>query len=526
MSQPTTAANPYDLVPYPSKPVPRSHPDRLAAVAALFGMQPKPIDHCRVLELGCGNGGNLIPMAERHPESRFVGIDYSAEQVNAGQRLISDLQLENIQLECASIEEAGPELGRFDYIICHGVFSWVAAELQDRILTLCAQRLEPQGVAYVSYNLYPGWHLRMVLRDMLQHHAPPGEAASARLAKGRRLAKFLSQGLGRQPTVLAQRLKSHVDNFLEQPDGYVYHEDFEGTNCPVYFHDFVARAAGRGLQYLGEAALATMFVSNFEPAVQQQLARLAHDQIAAEQHLDVVRDRMFRQSLLCHQGIPLERQVSRDRLGQVRLCGQFRARSARPDLRGTTNEEFSTIGGIAVSSSVPLLKAALDHLGRQWPRAIAVDELIDAAAALIADEGPAALSPEQRLGLTDSLAKFVASGMIEPVGGPDSFVTAVSQRPQASGLARFEARTSNVVTNRRHEQRKLDDAARSIIGLLDGQHDHAAILRDLQAAVERGDVSLLVGGIPTTDQQGVAAALAERLNQCLTNLADHALLVA
>jgi hypothetical protein len=59
MSHPSAATNPYDEVPYPDKPVPKSHPDRLAAVATLFGMQPPAIDHCRVLELGCASGRNL-----------------------------------------------------------------------------------------------------------------------------------------------------------------------------------------------------------------------------------------------------------------------------------------------------------------------------------------------------------------------------------------------------------------------------------------------------------------------------------
>src|SRR5436190_23362618 len=88
----------YDEVPYKSYPYPQSHPDRLATVATLFGMEPPPLDNCRVLELGCCSGGNLIPMAERFPGRRFVGVDYSQRQVAEGQATLKELGLENIEL--------------------------------------------------------------------------------------------------------------------------------------------------------------------------------------------------------------------------------------------------------------------------------------------------------------------------------------------------------------------------------------------------------------------------------------------
>ena len=138
-----TAANPYDEVPYPSQPLRHTQPARLEAIAAMFGMQPAPADRCNVLELGCATGGNLIPLANRCPQSRFLGIDYSQVQIDLARRAAEALGLENLELRCASITDLGDELGWFDYIICHGVYTWVPRDVQDKILALCRTALNP-----------------------------------------------------------------------------------------------------------------------------------------------------------------------------------------------------------------------------------------------------------------------------------------------------------------------------------------------------------------------------------------------
>ena len=69
------AETPYDEVRYPGRFYPQTSPERLATLGTLFGLNPAPVDHCRVLELGCGDGGNLLPLAELLPRSSFLGID-------------------------------------------------------------------------------------------------------------------------------------------------------------------------------------------------------------------------------------------------------------------------------------------------------------------------------------------------------------------------------------------------------------------------------------------------------------------
>ncbi|RPI58997.1 MAG: class I SAM-dependent methyltransferase, partial [Chloroflexi bacterium] len=139
--------NSYDRLPYPSLSYPQTHPDRLATLATLLGMSPAPVERCRVLEMGCAGGGNLLPMADGLPGSEFVGIDASAVQIAAGQGAVAALGLANLSLRHLDILDVDESLGRFDYILVHGVYSWVPPEVQNKILTVCKENLAPQGVA-------------------------------------------------------------------------------------------------------------------------------------------------------------------------------------------------------------------------------------------------------------------------------------------------------------------------------------------------------------------------------------------
>ena len=164
------ATNAYDEMPYPGTAQAESHPDRLATLAFLHGMTPASPDRCRVLELGCSDGGNLIPMAYALPDSQFLGLDSSAREIATGQQRIANYGLANVALRQVNILDVGPELGQFDYILACGVYSWLPAEVQDKLLQLCQQLLAPQGVAYVNYNTYPGWFLRGMARAIMLHH--------------------------------------------------------------------------------------------------------------------------------------------------------------------------------------------------------------------------------------------------------------------------------------------------------------------------------------------------------------------
>jgi len=162
------SASAFDAVPYRHGAIPETHPARLGAIARMLGRPAAPPDACRVLDLGCAEGMNLLPLAERLPGSTFVGVDFSAGQLATAEQARRAAGIGNAHFVQADLREYEPEAGAYDYVIAHGVYSWVSAEIRERLLAVCARALAPEGVAYVSYNVYPAWGLLGGFREMLR----------------------------------------------------------------------------------------------------------------------------------------------------------------------------------------------------------------------------------------------------------------------------------------------------------------------------------------------------------------------
>src|SRR5258707_7042822 len=175
----------YDSTPYESVSIPQSHPDNLRTIAALAGFSTPDVTHCRVLELGCAAGGNLAPMAQTLPGSAFLGIDLSSRQIDVGQEVIKSAGLKNIELRCQDLMDFSDK-EPFDYIIAHGVYSWVPQDVREKVMQICARNLASNGVAYLSYNALPGWHLNRITRDLMLYHCrnAADDKSRASLARG------------------------------------------------------------------------------------------------------------------------------------------------------------------------------------------------------------------------------------------------------------------------------------------------------------------------------------------------------
>src|SRR5262249_46639164 len=283
----------YDQIPYLDYIFPFTHPARMGVVAALHGMRLADPARCRVLELGCCGGANLIPMAYGLTGSEFVGIDISSDRIEDGRRTIAAVGLTNIDLRAASILDIDAGAGKFDYIIAHGVYSWVPSEVREKTLDVCKANLADDGVAYVSYNTYPGWQQRLVIRDMMLYHIGQMADPRERVGQARALLKFLVESVDPGDTVYATLLRRENELLNEGPDAHSYPDHLEGVNDPVSFHQFAARASARGLQYLGEVE-SNPLVQTLSAEARATLDRLAGTIIEAEQYLDFVRNRPFR----------------------------------------------------------------------------------------------------------------------------------------------------------------------------------------------------------------------------------------
>src|ERR1700756_786056 len=242
MSLAAGAVSVYDEVLYPAAVFPATHPNRLATVAFLRGVQPAPINRCRVLELGCGISSNVIGMAFQLPESEFIGLDLARRPIASGQAFVAELGLRNISLHSMDLCEATTEqFGRFDFIIAHGLYSWVPQYVRERILAICREMLNPQGVAYISYNAYPGNHLRDLVRGMMRFHTACYDDPAEKVGQARGLLKFLSESTPNPDNYVAA-IRAQFDRTLKYSDEAFFHDDLSEVNHSFYIYEFIADA--------------------------------------------------------------------------------------------------------------------------------------------------------------------------------------------------------------------------------------------------------------------------------------------
>ncbi|NUQ66424.1 MAG: methyltransferase regulatory domain-containing protein, partial [Pirellulales bacterium] len=373
----------YDSVPYPSLPIRRTHPCQLAALGRLFGLDCPSPRRCRVLELGCAAGGNLLPMAADLPEARFLGIDASARQVDQGKAGIRAAGLTNIELHVQDLARFPEDSGQFDFILCHGVYSWVPPPVQDRILEIGRRHLAPHGVFYVSYNTFPGWHLRGVVRDMMRFHVRRFDDSRAKISQSRLLLDFLVKSAA-SGEAYRQLLRDEAAILSEQPDSYLFHEHLEDDNEPLYFYQFVERAEAAGLVYLADADFSTMVAANFG----QEIAGLLENasRLVQEQYLDFLRNRTFRASLLCRAEEKLDLAIDPMRLAACDVS--LEERLELPPLRLDDDSPLvCRCQGDTLTATGPLTKAALAVLNDRWPLPLAFDDLLREARAKLSAAG-------------------------------------------------------------------------------------------------------------------------------------------
>ena len=522
MSEP--AATTYDSIPYESYPFDYTRPDHLATVAGLFGFPAVEPAACRVLELGCGAGGNLIPMAEAAPGSRFLGIDTAATQIAKGMDTVAALGLANVTLECRDILALGTDLGPFDYILCHGVYSWVPEQVQTKILALCRALLSPHGIAYISYNTYPGWHLRATVREMMNYHARGFDEDRDRIAQARALLNFLVDSVPQENNAYGQMLRDELELVRDRDDAYLFHEHLEICNSPLYFHQFAARAAAAGLGYLGEAAIASMMLTqDVPPKVRETLARIAPDIVRFEQYLDFLRNRTFRRTLLCHAEIPLSREITPATIAHYRVSSTLAPHAPEEEAREKKGLMFRHPAGMLLSAHTALERAVLSVLTDRGPASVPLPELVALAREHVG-------STEDEASLLHQVASIVlecaANGVLELHRDPDHFTLAPGERPASAALARLQVRDHTWATNRRHGRVELPPFDRHLLALLDGSRDRAALGREMTALVTAKTLKLAIHGAPVDDPAIIAEVMGPAVDKALDRLARAMFLVA
>jgi methyltransferase-like protein/SAM-dependent methyltransferase len=454
----------YDEILYIGAPFAQTHPDRLAMLAHLFGMKPAPVERCRVLELGCTDGGNLIPMALALPGSEFVGIDLSERAVAAGLKIIGDLNLTNIELRAGDIMDVDAGWGKFDFIITHGLFSWAPAPVRDRILRISKQNLAPQGVAYVSYNAHPGSHLRTMIRDMMLFHLRDVLEPAERIARARELIAFLAAHMPDGAGDHRGFLRKEFEDILERDPNALFHDELGEVWEPVFFHQFMSQAGAHGLQFLAEANYSDMQDKAFGDGAAETLQSWGTDRLVREQYRDFLKCRRFRQTLLCHQAIQLDAEPSSAAIETLYASSPATLTSVEDGVK-----TFEGVRGSSLKTAHPVAISVVERLIDSWPRALHFDELA------------AHVGSEHRGAQADILLALCSAGLVQLHVWRAEFAAVPCQYPVASPLARLQAEAGSWLTTLRHTSIEAKGALeRRLIALLDGTRDRAALERALR----------------------------------------------
>jgi methyltransferase-like protein/2-polyprenyl-3-methyl-5-hydroxy-6-metoxy-1,4-benzoquinol methylase len=515
----------YDAIPYESNPFSESHPDRLATIGRIFGMRPAEVTHCRVLEMGCSSGGNLIPAACLLPESEFVGMDLSLRQVEMGRQMINDLGLTNIRIQHADIRDVDASWGTYDYIISHGVFSWVPAEIRDKMLAVAQANLAPRGIAYVSYNTYPGWHMREAIRHMMLFHSRQFPDNMQKLRQARALIAFLAGNVPTENNAFGLLLKSELEVIKNSEDYYLFHDHLEEVNVPVYFHQFAEQAGRHGLQYLGEADFSTMLTSGFSKDVAETLNRISPNIVNTEQYMDFARNRYFRQTLLCRKNIVLNRNIKPAVVEDLLVASNAAPEETPPDFSPETGLTFRTPEGASIKASLPITKAALTVLSENWPRALTLSALTREAERRLND--PGADHQANRRSIATDLLHCYTRRVVAFHTWQGDFVARAGEKPKAAPLALYMCRQGRTrVFNQCHDVIDLDVMAQHILPTLDGTRDRTALLAQVEDLIRKGVLTAHQDGKLVADPALIRGTLEHLVDQSLTQLARNALLIS
>ena len=415
----------YDVVAYPGHAMAQAHPDRLATLATLFGMRPPGMESCRVLELGCGDGVNLISVAQCLPKAECVGIDLAGVGILKGREIVEHLRLKNVALQQFDIMDVGDQFGKFDYIVAHGIYSWIPTPVRDKLLAICKANLAENGVAYISYNTFPGCHLRQMVRGMMRFHVSEIDDPRQKIDQGRALVRFLSESSTEEPGFYRNILSREYDRVSQHLDSSVFHDDLSDVNHPVYFHQFVEHAAQNGLQYLAEAQFFEMQSGLFGRETVDVVNRMADSRIAKEQYLDFLKCRSFRQTLLVHNEQKLDLDIHPEKLTEFYIASPIRPEKELNNIGSSSVETFLGPNKSSIKVDKPLVKAALVLLGNAWPQAIHFSELLSQAREFVGNVTKDLIASEKEdihtLGLV--LLRAYAAGIVELHVSAPKFVT-------------------------------------------------------------------------------------------------------
>ncbi len=502
----------YDEVPYVSYTYPNSSPAYLEALGRLFQIDVCKASACRVLELGCATGGNLLPVAALFPKSDFVGADFSAKQIATAKSHAEQLSLKNVTFHEQDLCAITKEFGAFDYIIAHGLYSWLPDHARAELLRVIAECLTPNGIAYVSYNTYPGWAttqaLRYAMRFQGEGHKDPTKRVHAALG----ILQFLGDSIPNQESTYAKAIREHLDSFQRIKASHFLHDHLEEFNTPLYFLDFIKELEPHNLRYLSDADLGSMSVMRYPKEVQEKLRVLSGGEVhRMEQYIDFLVNRSFRASLIVHPSQKPVRTLDPKSFPDLFIASPLKLDS---DLNlnnpSTTAKFVSSNKQFVVEIKSHVGKGVLSVLSQKWPNSLSTSELLSA---LSKEFSANALSPTiKREEMNGVLLQLFLEGALLLRSDLGEREQSFSENPIAQPVSRLYASFLDKVPNLFQQSVPLNDLNRAILSLLDGEHSAKMLAEELtkKGALKKRDGS---GNLSLDEAQAVVDQSLLRLKE-------------
>lgn len=467
----------YDKVPYQSFPFSYVYPPHLKALAKVFGIEAPKIETARVLELGSSSGNNIIPFASFYPNSECIAIDLSTEEIEEGHLFLKKFPLKNLDLKVANILDVDESWGKFDYILCHGIWSWVPEIVRQKIFDISKHNLSPKGISYISYNIKPGWNMGNSIRDMMTYHATNFESPSEKIEQAKAFLNFVSEVLEGSDTPFAQYLKSETGNIKKKQDSYIYGEYLVEHNYQIYFKDFIKHITKRDLQYLSDTHLNSMYLGNLPPKAVEKLS-VINDIVKTEQYMDFIQNRRFRCTLAVHKDQKIMRKLSPESLNDMLLT--FSIYPEKPlsevdleDNLDSVHFYYQNNKDSSLKTSSKILKALFYTFSENISYPLTKKDIAKQAMKKIKNVQLKDIINE----LDKNLLQLIFQGFINIYSEKPLHINQITEKPKLHPLAIEQYKTyTNWTTNMLNESIQLNDFDQFLIPLLDGKNN----LKDLE----------------------------------------------
>lgn len=488
----------YDKQVYTSNAFPFSSPGHIRAAAHLYGLESVPLENARVLELGCAGGGNLLSFALAYPQAHVVGVDLSSVQVNQGLEVVQALGLQNLHLNAMSLTDITPEFGQFDYIIAHGVFSWVPPEVREAMMRILRDNLSPNGIGYISYNTYPGWKAGDIVRDAMLLHSHGAESEDEKLARAKAMLNLLSEGVA-DSNPLAPSLRHAVAQLRKHSDYYIAHEYLKIFNNPCYLLEFVNLADQYALTQVGDAEPYVEVSATYGQNVQlnHSLVALGQPREMRQQYLDFAVGRNFRKSLVVHQVRADQVLISpnMERLAELRWAGQFTKVEPEADApKGRIS--FRSYKDRPLHTSDVAVVAVVHALNDAWPASLDFNTLLERVRPKLPGAEDDATAREKLLKALQALFRLNSLRYTLEPAPYDAVDTGLNDAPALiPGFAVIQERRIDLefgvgTFNLWHDSIniRLHEAEALILKHIDGQRNRKQLATLLRDALSRGEV--------------------------------------